>query len=151
MSAPLRLRQHVRASPLTVFRAWIVPERMRLWLFASDRGEIIRVETDPVVGGRFSILERNEGWRSTTSAATWSSTRPAAVVHPRGPGALPGVNPDRSRVCPDDQGCAVEFTQTGIDPEKTRSFWEQMLTQLAQVATEHYPKGASADRSGGHR
>jgi uncharacterized protein YndB with AHSA1/START domain len=47
------------ASPERVFDAWLDPDKARGWLFTTPNGEMIKVEIDPQVGGRFTIVRRD--------------------------------------------------------------------------------------------
>jgi len=61
--APIKVRvtRRFNAPPELVFNAWLDPEKARKFLYATDEGEMVRVEIDPQVGGRYSIVERRDG------------------------------------------------------------------------------------------
>lgn len=44
--------------PETIFDAWLDRELVGKWLFASPGGVMVRVEVDPVEGGKFAICEQ---------------------------------------------------------------------------------------------
>ena len=50
----LRLVRTIRADRETVFRAWTDPEAMKEW-YCPEGGTVDRAESDPVVGGRFTV------------------------------------------------------------------------------------------------
>ena len=55
------VERHVAAAPGRVFDAWLDPDSVRHWLFATPDGAMERVEIDPRVGGGFTIVERRGG------------------------------------------------------------------------------------------
>ncbi len=57
----LTVERHIAAAPETVFDAWLDPEAVGQWLFATPTGIMETVEIDPRVGGKFLIAERRDG------------------------------------------------------------------------------------------
>ena len=49
------------APPERVFDAWLGPDKAGRFLYATAEGEMVRVEIDPQVGGRYTIVERRDG------------------------------------------------------------------------------------------
>jgi uncharacterized protein YndB with AHSA1/START domain len=56
----VRITRTISASPHQVYRAWLDPELLRLWL-APGTSEVSRVEVDERVGGHFRIWQVNGG------------------------------------------------------------------------------------------
>ena len=54
---PVKVRQIISASPEMVFDAWVSPEMIGKWLFVGPTSEIVNVNLDLRVQGKFSILE----------------------------------------------------------------------------------------------
>lgn len=54
----LRVTRRFPHPPERVFDAWLDPPSLGRWLFATQSGEMLRVEADPRVGGAFTIVER---------------------------------------------------------------------------------------------
>ena len=60
MSAPaiVTVTRDIAAPTERVFDAWLDPQQVSHFLFATPEGEIVRCEMDVRVGGRFLIIDR---------------------------------------------------------------------------------------------
>ncbi|MDH3403796.1 MAG: SRPBCC domain-containing protein [Acidobacteriota bacterium] len=57
----VRVTRRFNAPPERVFDAWLDPEKAAKFLYATEEGEMVRVEIEARVGGRYSIVERRDG------------------------------------------------------------------------------------------
>jgi len=57
-AANVEVTRRIAAPPERVFDAWLDPDSVRRWLFATPGGVMERAEVDPRIGGRFTIVER---------------------------------------------------------------------------------------------
>lgn len=57
----VRVTHRFSAPPERVFDAWLDPEKAGRFLYATEEGEMVRVDIDPQVGGRYSIVDRRDG------------------------------------------------------------------------------------------
>ena len=60
-SSTVQVTGQFEASPERVFDAWLNPATAGKWLFATEKGQMVRVEIDPRVGGLYTIVERRDG------------------------------------------------------------------------------------------
>lgn len=130
-----------------VFAAWLDPAAAMRW-FGPGQGEMVRVEIDARVGGRFSIVQRRNGADIDHTGVyleidaprrlvfTWGiapeageGSRVAIDIAPDGPSTGSG---------PDGDGCVLTLRHE-LDPEwedfieRTRDAWTKMLAAMAEV------------------
>lgn len=112
----LRLSRRFDASPERVFDAWITPETVRRWLFASPADEAYRAELEPRVGGAWTITARREGVDYTAVGEYLELDRPRRLVFTF---AMPQFSPNSDvltiEIVPEGAGCRLTLTQEGVD------------------------------------
>jgi uncharacterized protein YndB with AHSA1/START domain len=145
--APIRIRVERRfASPAErVFDAWLNAASAGRWLFATPGGEMIRVEIDPRVGGRWTVVERRPGGDASHSGTYTAIDRPHRLAFtfttdPAEPPSLVTVT-----IAPDAHGarggCALALVHE-IDAkwadwaERTRQGWHGIVDGLARTLGE---------------
>lgn len=116
-----RVTRRFDASPERVFDAWLDPETAGWFLFATEEGEMVRVEIDPRVGGRYSIVERRDGEDVEHTGEYLEIERPRRLVWTL---RVPKYSEETSRVTIEiaagsdaDDGCALTLTH------ETRPEW----------------------------
>ena len=124
------------ASAERVFDAWLDPALAAKFLFATPTGQIIKVEIDPRVGGRFLIVDR----RSETGEAEHFG-RYVEIDRPRRLAfdfAVEKGMQDATRVTieinPAGAGCEMTLTHEGVwqdYADRTQSGWITILEGLA--------------------
>jgi uncharacterized protein YndB with AHSA1/START domain len=130
---PVTIQRRFPVAPPSLFDAWISPPIMRRWLFASDSGELVRIDVDPRVGGTFRILERREqGTVEVDHFGTYLEVdRPRRLVFTlQVPWHFPGITQVNVDITPAREGSEMAFVQTGVDPATTREAWQMMFNQL---------------------
>ncbi len=145
-SIQLRVSHRFAASPQRVFDAWLDPAQVRLWLSAAAEkvgmGELIQVEIDPKVGGKFSFVYRLEGGTELHQTGEYLELdRPRRIVF-----TWEMALPDQERVIIDlacaGTGCELVLTHV-MDPRwegdisPAESAWSQVLEAIAHVTGEH--------------
>lgn len=133
----VRVSRRFEASPERVFDAWLDPDTAGRWLFATADGAMQRVEIDPRVGGRFTIVER----RTQGDAAHYG--RYLEIDRPRRLVFAFAVEPDAEgdrvsvEIEPDGHSCVLTLTHA-LAPryadyaDRTRSGWGNVLDALAR-------------------
>jgi uncharacterized protein YndB with AHSA1/START domain len=128
------------SSPERLFGAWLDPEQAGRFLFATPGGEMIRVEIDPVVGGRFTIVERRDGKDWEHVGEYVEIDRPRWLVFRFGvPAISPGM--DRVTIAVDglaEGGCRLTLTaemapEFAEFEERSRAGWTMILESLARA------------------
>jgi len=131
------------ASAERVFDAWLDPGTAGRWLFATATGQMVRVEIDARVGGRFIFVDRRDGEDVEHRGEYLDIDRPHRLVFVFG---VPKYSHETTRVCvdiiPRETGCELTLTHEGVLPEyadRTKGGWTEILgrlaTDLAQSST----------------
>ncbi len=132
----LEVSRRIAAPPERVFDAWLDPESVGRWLFATPDGVMEKVEVDPRVGGRFEIDERRGGELAEHFGEYLEIDRPRRLVFSFA--AMHGAGYTRVTVTivPDGDGSRLTLVHE-MDPqwadyeERTREGWKKILAGLA--------------------
>jgi two-component system cell cycle response regulator DivK len=122
----------------SVFDAWLIEGGVGEWLFATAEGDMVRVEIEPHVGGRFEIVERR-GSEDVLHTGTYEEmARPLRLAFTL---QVPTYSPDMERVTVEiepeaDGGCELTLTQTlsagaPASAEQIEQGWSAILNALA--------------------
>lgn len=131
----LRVTRRFSASAERVFDAWLDPERAGKWLFATPTGQMVRVEIDGRVGGRFIFVDRRDGTDVEHVGEYLELDRPRRLAFTFG---VPMFSAEMTRVeidiTPGGEGCDLVLTHAGVLPdyrERTAEGWSDILNRLA--------------------
>ncbi len=113
----VRVSRHFAAPAERVFDAWLDPEKACKFLFATPTGQMVRVEIDPRVGGKFAIVERRDGQDAEHLGEYLEIDRPRRLVFVYGV-AMYSTTVDRVtvKIRPLDTGCELTLTHD-LSPE----------------------------------
>jgi len=143
----VRVERAYAASAERVFDAWLDRETVGEWLFRTPEGVLVRCEVEPVVGGRYAIVERR-GDEEVLHTGTYEAIeRPARLVFTL---AVPlyAAGEERVEVVveSEEEGCTLTLTQTRpadapASAERIARGWSTLLDALArQVADGPAPE-----------
>lgn len=129
------LSRKIAAPPEAVFDAWLDPESVGQWLFATSGGEMERIEIDARVGGRFRIAERRDGQLAEHHGEYLALDRPRRLVFE----FWTSLSEERTRItigiAPAEGGSLLTLTHEGVWAdwaEKTREGWTMIVEGLAR-------------------
>ena len=136
-SVTVRVSRRFDASAERVFDAWLDPATLGRWLYATQGGQMLRVDVDPRVGGAYAIVERRPDGDAAHYGRYLEIDRPLRLVLTL---ALdPQALGDRITVDiePDGDGCRLTLTHE-MAPEhapyadRTERGWTTILASLAR-------------------
>jgi uncharacterized protein YndB with AHSA1/START domain len=135
----VRVARRFDAAPERVFDAWLDAEKARRFLFATSKGQMVRAEIEPRVGGTFLFIDRREGGDAEHFGEYLEIDRPRRLVFSfhteRGSTDLSRVTVE---IVPRGAGCELTLTHE-IDPkwadykDRTQAGWTTILDGLAMV------------------
>jgi two-component system cell cycle response regulator DivK len=133
----VRVERAFAASAERAFDAWLDPETVGEWLFRTPDGILVRCEVDPVVGGRYEIVERRGEEEVLHTGAYEAIDRPERLAFTL---AVPLYADGEERVAiaivPSEEGCTLTLTQTrwaeaSASAEQIEHGWSHLLDALA--------------------
>ena len=136
--AEVRVTRRFEAPPERVFDAWLAPDSVGRWLFATPDGVMERVEVDPRVGGRFRIDERRGSELAEHFGQYLEIDRPRRLVFSFAAIRDSGYTKVTVTIVPDGNGSLLTLVHE-MDPkwadyeDRTREGWTKILKGLAET------------------
>ena len=140
MAAPVSLtvERRLAAAPERVFEAWLDPESLGRWLFATPDGVMERVEVDPRIGGRFLVAERRGEELAEHHGEYVALDRPRRIAFD----FWTSFSEQRTRVTitieADGEGSLLSLRHDGVwadYEDRTEKGWAMILGNLAKTLT----------------
>jgi uncharacterized protein YndB with AHSA1/START domain len=133
----VRVTHRFTAPAERVFDAWLDPQKARRFLFATPTGQMVKAETDPRVGGKFTFTDRRDGVDVEHTGEYLEIERPRRLV-------FTFVVPLYSAVVtkaiidivPLADGCELTLTHEGVLPDyesKVQEGWGKICGGLAAI------------------
>jgi len=120
--------------PERVFDAWLDPALAGRFLFATPEGQMLKVEIDARVGGRFLIVERRGERDDAHEGQYLEIDRPRRLVFTFGDDIAFDATTVTVEISPTQDGCELVLTHIGVGPEweaDTKAGWTGILEGLA--------------------
>jgi uncharacterized protein YndB with AHSA1/START domain len=138
----LQVTRSFAATPERVFDAWLDPAIAPRFLFATSTGEMLRVEIDARVGGKFLIVRRDNGEDIEHVGEYLTIDRPRRLVFTF---AVPKFSAQATQVtveiAPAANGCTLTLMHEGVLPEwaeRTQEGWGKILAGLDDTIQQPY-------------
>jgi uncharacterized protein YndB with AHSA1/START domain len=132
----LQVVRRFDASAERVFDAWLDPNTAGKWLFATESGQMVRVEIDPRVGGSFNFTRR-DGDDVEHVGEYLEIDRPRRLVFTFSvPKFAKQVTRVTVEIVPLESGCQLTLTHEDVLPEwasATEAGWTMILDTLART------------------
>ena len=132
------VRRRFDAPPEKLFDAWLDPDSVGRWLFATPEGTMERVELDPRVGGRFLIAERRGDALAEHFGEYLEIDRPRRLAFSFAAVRDSGYTRVTITIEPDGDGSRLTLVHE-MDPRwaeyetRTREGWTMILAGLAET------------------
>ncbi len=133
--AIVQVSRKFSASAERVFGAWLDPNTVGKWLFATPAGKMSKVKIDARVGGSYLIVEYREGADVEHIGEYLEIDRSRRLVFTL---KVPKYSVESTKVTVEiralESGCELTLTHEGVLPDyiaSTTSGWNMILDQLA--------------------
>jgi uncharacterized protein YndB with AHSA1/START domain len=130
-AAVVKVVRKFNAAPERVFDAWLDPEKIRSWMLAPGPGEVVRIQLDVRVGGKFSFVVRRADGEVDHVGEYLELDRPRKLAFTWG---VPKYSSEMSRVsidfAPAGSGTEVTLVHEGVPEEyrgRTAEGWGTIL------------------------
>jgi len=138
-AAPMTLQvtRAFKASPEQVFDAWLNPDSVGRWLFATPGGEMQEVALDPRPGGAFTIVELRGEQRAEHFGEFLEIVRPRRLVFTFGTSKEEAPSLVTVEIAPTSEGCHLTLTHE-MDAkwqayrERVQDGWASILAGLEE-------------------
>ena len=135
----VRVSRRFDAPAERVFNAWLDPRGAGKWLFATPTGEMVRVEIDARVGGRFVFVDRRQGEDVEHTGAYQEIDRPRRLVFdfkvPKFSDEATRIQVDLAPAASGEDGTLLLLAHEGVHAEyagRTEEGWKGILDGLAR-------------------
>ena len=133
----VRVGRHFNASAERVFDAFLNPEQAKHFMFVMGE-PLVRSEIDPIVGGKYTFVDRRDGEDVEHTGEFLDITRPQRLIFTL---MVPKYGQDKDEVRiviePEDHGSSLTLThETHGDDEVRRSVergWNAVLDRLEET------------------
>lgn len=132
----VEISRRFQVPPETLFNAWLDPDSVRHWLFATADGVMERVEIDPRAGGGFTIVERRGAGLAEHFGEYVALDRPRLLAFD----FWTSFSAERTRVtvaiAADGDGSLITLRHEGVwadYEDRTRQGWTMILDGLART------------------
>lgn len=132
----VEVRRRIAATPEQVYDAWLDPESLGRWLFATPDGRMERCEVDARVGGGFRLDERRGGELAEHWGTYVELDRPRRLAFDFGTSFEATPTRVTVTIATDGDGSLVTLTHDGVWSdweERTRHGWGMILDGLART------------------
>ena len=133
----LKVIRRFDASPERVFDAFLDPAIAGQFMFATETGQLVRVDIDPRVGGAYTFIVRRDGDDVEHVGKFLELVRPDRLVFEFAvPKYDPAVSVVRLELAVDGDGCRLTLTHEGVDEdyrEQTGKGWTMILENAAKA------------------
>lgn len=129
----LTITRHFDSPRELVYDAWVNPDLIKKWLFVSPSSELLNVELDPKPGGKFAIKEHNPNTGEELDySGQYLEVKPSELLSfSLTVSKVPAVESTVSvQFDEHEQGCTLNFMQTGDNSPLTEAMWIQMFRTL---------------------
>tara|TARA_R110002124_G_scaffold63350_28_gene173283 strand:- start:24 stop:464 length:441 start_codon:yes stop_codon:yes gene_type:complete len=139
----LTTTRQINAPVETVFNAWLSPEMLKKFMLPGTTTLVPRAETDPRVGGRFTIVMRDGGKDIAHSGTYLSIDRHSKIVFTwESPFSVDGSTVTLDLRALDAKSCEITLTQVKFASESARDGhrkgWDGILEALSKINPQDF-------------